>query len=105
MLKNLALRALVAIQGLSAKVQDEEGQTLAEYGLIMAVIAVAVIVAAGVLFRDAIIRCVRVRHQLSRRHLLVERNWFVGIGWGARRVCRAPHSTSRTAIQGDNMRE
>jgi Flp pilus assembly pilin Flp len=55
MLKNLALRALVAIKGLESKVKDEEGQTLAEYGLIMAVIAVAVIVAAGVTFRDAIV--------------------------------------------------
>ena len=40
---------------LEAKFQDEEGQTLAEYGLIMAVIAVAVVVAAGVAFRGAII--------------------------------------------------
>ena len=54
MLKNLVLRALVAIHGLESKVQDEEGQTLAEYGLIMAVIAVAVIVAAAVAFRGAI---------------------------------------------------
>jgi len=54
MIKNLALRVLVAIQGLEAKVQDEEGQTLAEYGLIMAVIAVAVVAAAVVAFRGAI---------------------------------------------------
>ena len=40
---------------IESKVQDEEGQTLAEYGLIMAVIAVAVVVAAGVAFRGAII--------------------------------------------------
>ena len=55
MLKNLALRVLVAIQGIESKVKDEEGQTLAEYGLIMAVIAVAVIAAAAVAFRGAII--------------------------------------------------
>ncbi|MDP9238648.1 MAG: Flp family type IVb pilin [Chloroflexota bacterium] len=55
MLKNLVLRALVALQGLESKVQDEEGQTLAEYGLIMAVIAVAVIVAAAVAFKNGII--------------------------------------------------
>ena len=55
MLNNLVLRVLVAIQGIEMKMKDEEGQTLAEYGLIMAVIAVAVIVAAGVLFRNAII--------------------------------------------------
>ncbi len=55
MLNNLVLRVLVAIQGIEMKMKDEEGQTLAEYGLIMAVIAVAVIVAAGVLFKDAIV--------------------------------------------------
>jgi Flp pilus assembly pilin Flp len=54
MLNELALRVFAAIRGLSDKLEDEEGQTLAEYGLIMAVIAVAVIVAAGVAFRDAI---------------------------------------------------
>lgn len=55
MLKDLALRVLVAIQGLESKVKDEEGQTLAEYGMIMAVIAVGVIVAAGLVFRQAIV--------------------------------------------------
>ena len=53
------LRALVGVQGLQqglkARFTDEEGQTLAEYGLIMAVIAVAVVVGAGVLFREAIV--------------------------------------------------
>jgi Flp pilus assembly pilin Flp len=55
MFKDFALRVLVAIQGLETKVKDEEGQTLAEYGLIMAVIAVAVVVSAVVLFRGAIV--------------------------------------------------
>jgi len=55
MLKNLALRVLVALQSIESKVKDEEGQTLAEYGLIMAVIAVAVVAAAAVAFRQAII--------------------------------------------------
>ena len=55
MLKDLALRVLVAIQAIENKVKDEEGQTLAEYGLIMAVIAVAVVVAAVVAFRTQII--------------------------------------------------
>ena len=56
------LRALVGFQGLEARitdvetrVKDEKGQTLAEYGLIMAVIAVAVVVGAGVLFRTALV--------------------------------------------------
>ncbi len=59
MLNELNLRLVVALQSLGnaieAKFQGESGQTLAEYGLIMAVIAVAVVVAAGVLFRNAII--------------------------------------------------
>jgi Flp pilus assembly pilin Flp len=55
MVKELALRALMAIKGLEARFTDEEGQTLAEYGLIMAVIAVAVVVLAGVAFREAIV--------------------------------------------------
>lgn len=45
------LRLMVGLQGL----RKEEGQTLAEYGLIMAVIAVAVVVGAVVLFRGAIV--------------------------------------------------
>lgn len=45
------LRLMVGFQGL----RKEEGQTLAEYGLIMAVIAVAVIVGAVIAFRGAII--------------------------------------------------
>ena len=59
MLNELALRVFVALKGIGhsieSKLQDEEGQTLAEYGLIMAVIAVAVVVAAGVAFRGAIV--------------------------------------------------
>ena len=55
MLKDLALRVLVAISALENKIKDEEGQTLAEYGLIMAVIAIAVVVAAVVAFRGAIV--------------------------------------------------
>jgi Flp pilus assembly pilin Flp len=49
------LRVLTGWQGLQARLSDEEGQTLAEYGLIMAVIAVATVVTAVVLFRGAII--------------------------------------------------
>ena len=49
------LRVLTGWQGLQARMSDEEGQTLAEYGLIMAVIAVAVVITAVTLFRTAII--------------------------------------------------
>ena len=49
------LRVLVGFQSLKARTQDEDGQTLAEYGLIMAVIAVAVVVLAVTVFRNAIV--------------------------------------------------
>jgi len=49
------LRVLVGWHGLQARTKDESGQTLAEYGLIMAVIAVAVVVAAVIAFRDNIV--------------------------------------------------
>jgi Flp pilus assembly pilin Flp len=49
------LRVLTGWQGLQARMSDEEGQTLAEYGLIMAVIAVVVVTTAVVFFRDAIV--------------------------------------------------
>ena len=49
------LRLLTGWHGLQARLTDEEGQTLAEYGLIMAVIAVAVIATAVIVFRDGII--------------------------------------------------
>jgi Flp pilus assembly pilin Flp len=55
MLNEIALRMLAAWQTFCSNTRDEEGQTLAEYGLIMAVIAVAVIVLAGVAFRGAIV--------------------------------------------------
>ncbi len=49
------LRVLTGWNGLQARISDEKGQTLGEYGLIMAVIAVAVVVTAVVAFRTAII--------------------------------------------------
>jgi Flp pilus assembly pilin Flp len=49
------LRVIAGVHGLHARTKDEEGQTLAEYGLIMAVIAVLVVVTAVVAFRDAIV--------------------------------------------------
>jgi Flp pilus assembly pilin Flp len=53
--QKLAVWLLVALRDLESRISDEEGQTLAEYGLIMAVIAVAVVAAAAVAFRGAII--------------------------------------------------
>ena len=49
------LRVLTGWHGLKTRLSDEKGQTLGEYGLIMAVIAVAVVVVAVVAFRTAII--------------------------------------------------
>ena len=54
-MQKLAVWLLVALRDLESRISDEEGQTLAEYGLIMAVIAVAVVAAAAVAFRGAII--------------------------------------------------
>jgi len=55
MVNELGIRVLVALQALKAKFDEERGQTLAEYGLILAVIAVAVVVLAGIAFREAIV--------------------------------------------------
>ena len=51
MLGELGIRLLVAWQ----RLQSERAQTLAEYGLITSVIAVAIVVAGVVFFRSAII--------------------------------------------------
>ena len=54
MVNEALLRMMAGLEGLRARLADEEGQTLAEYGLIMAVIAVAVVVTAVIVFREAI---------------------------------------------------
>ena len=54
MINEWALRALVAWQDSRCRIREEEGQTLAEYGLIMSFIAVAVIVTAVIGFRGAL---------------------------------------------------
>ncbi len=55
MFTNLALRMLATWHGFEARTRDEDGQTLAEYGLILSVVAVAVIVTGVTLFRNAIV--------------------------------------------------
>ncbi len=52
---NNAFLRLLSWQAPRIETSDEQGQTLAEYGLIMAVIAVAVVITAVTLFRTAII--------------------------------------------------
>ena len=54
MLRNVAMRALVGAQTLLRTKRGEDGQTLAEYGLIMSIISVFVIVSAVAVFGDAI---------------------------------------------------
>ena len=51
---NNAILRLLSFQAPRIEFPDEKGQTLAEYGLIMAVIAVAVVITAVTLFRTAI---------------------------------------------------
>ena len=55
LLNDALLRVLTGWHELQVRARDEEGQTLAEYGLIMAVIAVAVVVTAVIAFRTAIV--------------------------------------------------
>jgi Flp pilus assembly pilin Flp len=55
LLNEALLRILTGWHGLQARAQDDEGQTLAEYGLIMAVIAIATVVLAVTVFRNAIV--------------------------------------------------
>lgn len=55
LLNEALLYLVVARHRLLARVQDDEGQTLAEYGLIMAFIAVTVVVGSVVFFRDAVV--------------------------------------------------
>ena len=51
---NNAFLRLISFQAPRIEFTNEKGQTLAEYGLIMAVIAVAVVITAVTLFRGAI---------------------------------------------------
>jgi Flp pilus assembly pilin Flp len=46
---------LVTFDRLKERTQDEDGQTLAEYGLILAVVAVATVILAAIAFRDGIV--------------------------------------------------
>lgn len=55
MITTTMLHLFVALDRMLQRAQDEDGQTLAEYGLIMSVIAVAVVVSAGIAFRGAIV--------------------------------------------------
>jgi Flp pilus assembly pilin Flp len=55
MVNELVLGVFVAIQSALLRVREERGQTLAEYSLIMATIAVAVVVISVITFREALV--------------------------------------------------
>jgi Flp pilus assembly pilin Flp len=55
MFNSVALRTLAILHGLLGRSQDEEGQTLAEYSLIISTIAVATIIISVIAFREALI--------------------------------------------------
>lgn len=55
LLNEALLRLMAGVRGLGSGGARERGQTLAEYGLLLALIAVAVVVGALILFRGAIL--------------------------------------------------
>jgi len=56
MFTTAALRVCALISRDRARFDDDDGQTLAEYGLIVTTIAVGVVILAGILFRGALIQ-------------------------------------------------
>jgi Flp pilus assembly pilin Flp len=54
MITELFLRMLIAAQGIGAPSQDDDGQTLAEYSLIISAIAVAAVLTGVIVFRGAL---------------------------------------------------
>jgi Flp pilus assembly pilin Flp len=54
MLTGVALRLFLAIQCIGVRADDESGQTLAEYGLIISIMVVAILVIAVTVFRDVL---------------------------------------------------
>jgi Flp pilus assembly pilin Flp len=55
MLTDAMLRVIVAAQGLVLRSRDEDGQTLAEYSLVISAIAVAAVTIAVITFRGALV--------------------------------------------------
>ena len=54
MLTTVALRVLIGLQSIVSDARDEEGQTLAEYSLIISVIAVGAVLVGMLVFRQAL---------------------------------------------------
>ena len=55
MITTTMLHLFVAFDRLMQRTKDEDGQTLAEYGLILSVVAISIVVSASIAFRGAII--------------------------------------------------
>ena len=55
MFTTAALRLFALISSVRTRFEDDQGQTLAEYGLIVTTIAVAVVILAVIVFRDAVV--------------------------------------------------
>ena len=55
MVSTVGLWLLCKLQALAPRTRDESGQTLAEYGLIIAVVATGVVLLAVFTFKDAIV--------------------------------------------------
>jgi Flp pilus assembly pilin Flp len=54
MVTDMVLRIFIALQDAATPARDEDGQTLAEYSLIMSTIAVAVVITCVIVFRGAL---------------------------------------------------
>ncbi len=54
MLTGVALRVFIALRGIGTRIDGDDGQTLAEYSLIITTIAVAVTILSVVVFRNAL---------------------------------------------------
>jgi len=54
MVTDLVLRTFIALQGIGSSARDDDGQTLAEYSLIISAVAVATVVTTVIVFRGAL---------------------------------------------------
>jgi Flp pilus assembly pilin Flp len=55
MIGDAARWLLFSLSSLAGRSEDEDGQTLAEYGMVISVVAVAAITIAGITFREVIV--------------------------------------------------
>jgi Flp pilus assembly pilin Flp len=55
MVTDIALRMVIALQRLGARTQSDDGQTLAEYSLIISAIAVGAITISVITFRETLV--------------------------------------------------